>query len=338
MVFQIKKYNSPKQLQLFVVALVFCLSIASASAQFAPPAEQEGSTAIKADSNIFVGWAKNCIVERGLMDISNPELGFASYGADSNAIGIADNVVVSFGDGGSAQINFEVPLVDGPGYDFAVFENSFLDDFLELAYVKVSSDGENFYRFTNTSNTQTEEQISTFGLLDATNINNLAGKYRGGFGTPFDLHELSVIPGLDIHNIVAIKIIDVIGSIDPKYVNFDSHLNPINDPWPTPFESSGFDLDAVGIIHNQENTAIEQFEDKFEYSIGPNPFSSFLKIGDFKEETEVSIFNLNSKIVFNLTVEGQNTVLISGEELPKGLLFVRISTIENIVTRKILHN
>lgn len=332
-----KKYNSPKQLQLFVVALVVCLSHTTVDAQFAPPVGQEGSTAIKADSNIFVGWAENCFVDRGLMDISNPELGLASYGADSNAIGIANNAVISLGDGGFALIQFEIPIVDGPGNDFAVFENSFLDDFLELAFVEVSSDRENFFRFENTSNTQTQQQVSTFGLLDATSINNLAGKYRGGYGTPFDLHELSGISGLDIHNIVTIKIIDVVGSIDTLYANYDSQLNAVNDPWPTPFESSGFDLDALGVIHNKEHTAIEHFSNVAEYSIGPNPFSGFIKIYGFKEETEVRIFNLNSKLVFNFKVDGQNTVLIPGNELPKGLLIIRITSNEETVTKKILH-
>lgn len=337
MVMRVKKYNSPKQLQLFVVTLVFCLSQTSAIAQFAPPAGQEGSTAIKADSNIFVGWAENCFVERGLMDISNPELGLAYYGADTNAIGIANNAVISLGDGGYALMQFEIPIVDGPGNDFAVFENSFLDDFLELAFVEVSSDGENFYRFENTSNTQTQEQVSTFGLLDATSINNLAGKYRGGFGTPFDLYELSGISGLDIHNIVSIKIIDVIGSIDSLYANYDSQLNPINDPWPTPFESSGFDLNALGVIHNKENTAIDLFSNVFEYSIGPNPFFGFIKIDGLKKETEIGIYDINSKLVFNLKVDGQNTVLIQGNELPKGLLIIRITTKEKTITNKILH-
>lgn len=333
-----KKYNSSRQLQLFVVVWVFYLAITSANAQFAPPAGQEGSTAIKADSSIFVGWAENCVVTRGLMDISDTELGFASFGTDSLAVGIANNDVVSFGDGGYALMQFETAVVDGPGYDFAVFENSFLDDFLELAFVEVSSDGENFFRFENTSNTQTLEQISTFGLLDATKINNLAGKYRGGYGTPFDLQELSGITGLDIHNITSIKIIDVVGSIDSEFASYDSQLNAINDPWPTPFESSGFDLDAVGIIHNEDHTAVEQFKNDNEYSIGPNPFNNFIKITGIKEQAEVSIFDLNSKIVFNINVDEQNSILISGAELPKGLLFIRISTNENIVTRKILHN
>jgi len=59
------------------------------------------------------------------------------------------------------------------GFDFAVFENSFNDSFLELAFVEVSSDGINFVRFPATSNTQTDVQITGFGTIDPTYINNL---------------------------------------------------------------------------------------------------------------------------------------------------------------------
>ena len=48
---------------------------------------------------------------------------------------------------------------------------------------------------------------------------------------------------------ILLKIIDVIGSIDSNFCNYDQYLNKINDPFPTPFPSSGFDLDAVGVIN-----------------------------------------------------------------------------------------
>jgi hypothetical protein len=46
-----------------------------------------------------------------------------------------------------------------------------------------------------------------------------------------------------------VRIIDVVGSIDPAFGTRDSLGNLINEPFPTPFSSSGFDLDAVGVIH-----------------------------------------------------------------------------------------
>jgi len=46
-----------------------------------------------------------------------------------------------------------------------------------------------------------------------------------------------------------VKVIDVIGTIDPQYASRDSFGNIVNDPYPTPFGSCGFDLDAVGVIN-----------------------------------------------------------------------------------------
>ena len=54
---------------------------------------------------------------------------------------------------------------------------------------------------------------------------------------------------LDVNNIRYVKVTDVVGDIDPTYATHDSLGNIINDPWPTPFTSSGFDLDAVGVIN-----------------------------------------------------------------------------------------
>src|SRR5262249_31074103 len=132
----------------------------------------------------------------------------------------------------------------------AVFENGFADGFLELAFVEVSTNGADFARFPAVSLTPTATQIGSFGTLDATNLNNLAGKYRAGFGTPFDLSVVAGLsPAVDVAAIHFVRIIDVVGSINPALATHDSLGNAINDPYPTAFASGGFDLDAVGAIH-----------------------------------------------------------------------------------------
>ena len=50
------------------------------------------------------------------------------------AIGAPGNGVVSLGDGGYALLTFEKPIKNGID-DFAIFENSFSDTFLELGLV-----------------------------------------------------------------------------------------------------------------------------------------------------------------------------------------------------------
>ncbi|MCP4115245.1 MAG: VPLPA-CTERM sorting domain-containing protein [Desulfobacteraceae bacterium] len=228
---------------------LFLLSGISFAGSYAPAAGQPGSTAIFKDDPSFAAWATGVDLVRGLQDISNPSGPYASYGTPEVALGKAGDGVVSLGDGGSATLTFDAPIANGDGYDFAVFENSFSDTFLELGFVEVSSDGENFFRFDAVSETQTGTQVGGFGNLDTTNLNNFAGKYKANYGTGFDLEELSGIRGLDIFNIGWVRIIDVVGSIDDAYATCDSFGNKVNDPWKTPFGSSGFDLDAVGVIN-----------------------------------------------------------------------------------------
>jgi hypothetical protein len=300
---------------LLLLILAVSSSVASGG-PYAPPAKEPNSTAIYKDDPNFVAWATGITVQRGYVDISNPSMGYTSYGKPENALGKAEGgiySVVSLGDGGVATLTFEYPITNGPGYDFAVFENAFNDTFLELAFVEVSSDGNNFFRFNSVSLTPTNIQVGGFGALDTTNLNNLAGKYSAGYGTPFDLEELKDVNSLlDVNSIKHVRIIDVVGYVQPAdffgdgivnltdysifaaaylsepddenwnqdcdiaqpvdniigmldlawfvdewlsendYASNDSQGHQINDPWPTPFPTGGFDLDAVGVIHQKQ--------------------------------------------------------------------------------------
>ena len=221
----------------------------------------EGCTAIKADSSAIVAWATGVTITRGPRTIANPDGSLASFGDETNAIGPAtmDNTMdaVSLGDGGSALVTFAHSIRNGEGPDFAVYENAFGDGSLELAFVEVSSDGQRFVRFPATCLTQTETQLGNAGQTDPTNINNLAGKFRIGYGTPFDLDELADSTGINIDSIVYVRIVDVVGSIDPQYGTYDAFGHIINDPWPTPFESSGYDLTGVAVLHQNGNVSID---------------------------------------------------------------------------------
>jgi hypothetical protein len=221
---------------------------------FAPAAGQPGSTAIANSSPSFVEWAngfQNLI--RGPLDIANPTGGLASFGTGNEALGFADgnsSHTVSLGDGGQITLTFAQPITNGPGADLAVFENSFSDTFLELGFVEVSSNGTDFVRFPTVSLTQNTSQVGSFGTLDPTNLDGLAGKYRGGFGTPFDLSQVAGLsPNVDVNHINFVRIVDVVGSINPAFGTHDSQGHLINDPYPTPFASGGFDLDGVGVLN-----------------------------------------------------------------------------------------
>lgn len=224
-------------------------------AQFAPAAGLPGSTAVAASDPRFVAWAEHIELRLGRQDISDSMSPLAATGQASSAAGAADGSVVSLGDQGEAIVALDAALYNGPGFDFAVFENGFPSGapglaFLEFAEVGVSSDGIQFVMFPSQSLLDTSRQM---GLepCDAALVHNLAGKYVGGQGTPFELDELPDTSVLDKNQIRYILIRDVVGSVDTRYGTRDSRGRLINDPWPTPFPSSGFDLDAVGLIHVQ---------------------------------------------------------------------------------------
>ncbi len=275
-------------------------------AQYAPAAGQPGTTAVPYDGGQIVGWANGCEIKRGYVNISDTTATansskYASYGTEDEATGKADNSVLSLGDGGEAILTFEYPVVNDTGYDFAVFENGFSFSnqfyFLELAFVEVSSDGKNFYRFNAVSLTDTTTQIDNNTGINPENLYNLAGKYERFYGTPFDLQELEGFAGLNTDSITHIKIIDVVGTLDTAYASRDSEGNMINDPWPTAYESCGFDLDAVGVMHNtdpnpQNTNLLKNALPKV--NLFPNPFRDYVYI-----RYDLSMISGNASIMIN---------------------------------------
>lgn len=242
--------------------LVLSLLGGAACAQFDGAVGTDGCKAIPCTDSRIVSWATGVELNLGPQDIAVSDSPLVSYKDFKEAIGACssdDNLsVVSLGDGGTATLTFDRPIKNGPGPDFAVFENSFNDTFLELAFVEVSSDGVHFVRFAATSNTPIES-IGGMGSIDPTKINNLAGKYRSGWGTPFDLEELSGSENLDINNIRFVRIVDVVGTTDPVYATRDSHGNIVVDPYPTNSYSGGFDLDGVAVLNGGEPYLIADF-------------------------------------------------------------------------------
>lgn len=269
------------RIKVLSIALILVSAVFSLQAQYAPAAGMPGSTAIHADSSIIQSWASSVSVQRGWINAADTSLGLASFGGDSAALGKADNNIISLGDGGVATLQFELPIKNGPGWDFVVFENSFDGAYLELAHVEVSSDGQHFVRFPSHSLTPTAQQVGAFGTIDPTQINNLAGKYKVMYGTPFDLEEFIALSSVNINQITHVRLVDVFGSVQSAFGSKDTAGNYINDPWPTAFPSSGFDLDAVGIIHS--TVGIEKQESKTSFAqiqlaTFPNPANTSVTV------------------------------------------------------------
>ena len=317
---------------IFILALVF-ISFKANSQTFAPAPGNNGTTAIKKDSSIIVGWANGVELTRGLMNKSNPSAGYASFGDKLDAINLSEkttNGVVSLGDSGVAILTFDRPIKNELGPDFAVFENGFVDDFIELAFVEVSSDGLHYFRFPAMSEAPTNVQIGPFSMSDCRYFNNLAGKYRIGYGTPFDLEELSGINGLDISKITHVKLIDVIGSIDPNFGTVDSQGKLINDLFPTEFPSGGFDLDAVGVIH-QGPLGLEELD--LSYSIYPNPAKANLKI-NINQPSRLRILDVVGNEILRKDID--RTEVLDVSEFISPILFIELSNKELFKVEKII--
>ena len=297
----------------------------SANAQTYPPTDgMPGSTAIHKDSPLYVAWATGITVERGFVNITNPNVtangsNKASFGQPSDAIGYPDGGVVSLGDAGYAILTFASPIYDGEGFDFAVFENGG-PSFLELAVVEVSSDGQNFFRFPAHSQTQTITQLGSFQTPSATYLNNIAGKYSAQYGTPFDISELEDNVLLDKDHITHVKVIDVVGSIDPAYATLDSFGNAINDSHPTPFNSCGFDLQAVGVI-NQGTLSRGDFA-KNSIKIYPNPAKDHFTV-KLDGEAKVTLYDVSGRIVLERDIQSSEHINTSG--LSSGVYLVHIT-------------
>ena len=229
-----------------------------ASGIYAPAAGQAGTTAIHKDSSIVKSWVTNCSLVRGYLDIADQSQGLASHGDSSAAFGKADGDVVSLGDSGYVEIIFNPALSDQPGPELAIFENSFSDTYLELAFVEISSDGVNFVRFPANSLTQVTQQVGGFGSIDPTDVNNFAGKYRADFGTPFDFSDLKDSTAINVQTVTHLRIVDAIGTIDPQFATHDVKGNVVNEPYPTNFASGGFDLDAIAILNPSSGVGLSE--------------------------------------------------------------------------------
>ena len=243
---------------------------------------------------IFRGWATSVVSYKptpGVFAVwrdPNNALGPATGdNLDIVSLGDLDSSQIVLGmEPGKITLSFSEPIRDCNGYDFVVFENGLVSNyntgggsvkgqmFAELGYVEVSSNGGDFVRFPSVS--LTAALVGMYGTIEISDVYNLAGKHPNAdgvcIGTPFDLSEIageeSVLSGVvDINNINYIRIVDIPGSgdfedeavrhIDPgSWPVWELYVNnhPIYDAWLT-FESGGVDLEAMGVLEEQNYSA-----------------------------------------------------------------------------------
>jgi hypothetical protein len=302
---------------------ILLLVASDLQAQFAPQAGQPGSTAIHRDDAGILAWGDSVSVTRGWLDAADTSLGRVSFGMAQSTRGKADGDVLSLGDGGWATYYFANPITDGPGADFAVFENGFLNPadstmaYLELAFVEVSTDGLNWVRFAAESHTDTTLQCAGTGqYMDARKVHNLAGKYIANWGTPFDLSELS--PALSAVHYVRIS--DVVGALQKNIGSSDAQLRLINDPYPTPFPTGGFDLDAIAVLHTSFPAGAQENALTNPVSVYPNPSRGMVYIQGLRTASYVLYSGQGQVIAKGALQEGR----IHLDTIPAGLYLLEL--------------
>ena len=197
----------------------------------------------------------------------------------------------------------------------------------------MSSDGENFHRFQSQSLSPTNVQLGAFDLLQTASIHNLAGKYPSQWGTPFDLNDLLGIETLDVTAVSHIRIIDVVGSIDPTYASYDVNNNPINDPWPTPFESGGFDLDAIGVIH-QNPLSVAEYKQELVF---PNPIA-LNGVLQIKSPHQVGQIKLMDTLGKTYAFNNRYALHLDQFELKAGVYILQYEVLGKLIHRKLILN
>lgn len=174
--------------------------------------------------------------------------------------------IVALGTGGSLTLGFDVTIVDGPGADFIVSENSFSftapnEVWAEVALVEVSTDGVNFARFP-TRYSGPLGPLPTFGSSRMGTFSGMCGGMPGvanvvtnavspfdpvrAGGEALDLADLAGDP-LVLAGTVDLQAIHYVRFIDlEEGVHADSFGALI---WDHGGATGSADIDAVSVIH-----------------------------------------------------------------------------------------
>jgi hypothetical protein len=139
---------------------------------------------------------------------------------------------------------------------------------------------------------------------------------------------------LDINNITHVKIIDVIGNINEPYSSYDSQGNIINDPFPTPFETGGFDLDAIGVIHSF--VGITKLTTEFKVFPNPASLQATIIFNNYTDKI-IQLIDLNGIIVKQIKTKS-NQLELNLLQYAKGIYIIKTIEGENVSIKKLLIN
>ena len=125
----------------------------------------------------------------------------------------------------------------------------------------------------------------------------------------------------------------MVGSIAPQYARHDSRGHVINDPYPTNFASSGFDLDAVGVIHQSVDSS-SCIPGSGMVSMYPSPMSDHLHImSESPSQSHLIITDMDGRVMEN--ADFQDEIALYTQEWNAGIYCVRVISATGTVSKLI---
>ena len=136
----------------------------------------------------------------------------------------------------------------------------------------------------------------------------------------------------------------MVGSINNVYATRDFYNNKINDPWPTPFPSSGFDFDAIGVIHQSTVTGIHENKFLKDVVVYPNPVKTGedIYVNDLTVNVSFELLDASGKIIIKTEAGeergaySQESATVATTGLSAGLYCLKIISENNILIKKIV--
>ena len=131
------------------------------------------------------------------------------------------------------------------------------------------------------------------------------------------------------------RVIDVVGSINPQYGTYDAFGHLINDPFPTITYSAGFDLDGVAVL-NDGTSGIEPVTNSA-LSLYPNPanHSVVITFEAQPQHTTATLYDMTGRTVATIPVEaGSTTITLNTTNLANGVYMLHLAgDVEKLVIR-----
>ena len=131
------------------------------------------------------------------------------------------------------------------------------------------------------------------------------------------------------------RVIDVVGSINPQYGTYDAFGHLINDPFPTITYSAGFDLDGVAVL-NDGTSGIDPVANNT-LRLFPNPanHSVVLSFDAQPQRTTAALYDMTGRTVATIPVEaGATTITLNTTNLAKGVYMLHLAgNVEKLVIR-----